>query len=44
MTENSIEAFFFKRQQQVTMQVHLYALVDGLLYANAANVLIADQN
>lgn len=37
MTENSIEAFFFKRQQQLTMQVHLYALVDGLLYANAAN-------
>lgn len=37
MTENSIEAFFFKRQQQLTMQVHLYALVDGLLYADAAN-------
>ncbi|AOJ24347.1 hypothetical protein WJ12_05600 [Burkholderia seminalis] len=37
MTENSIEAFFFRRQQQLTMQVHLYALVDGLLYANAAN-------
>lgn len=36
MTENSIEAFFFKRQQQLTMQVHLYALVDGLLYADAA--------
>ncbi|UOB57561.1 DUF4123 domain-containing protein [Burkholderia pyrrocinia] len=37
MTGNSIEAFFLKRQQQLTMQVHLYALVDGLLYANAAN-------
>ncbi|WP_176047406.1 DUF4123 domain-containing protein [Burkholderia sp. BCC1644] len=37
MTENSIEAFFFMRQQQLTMQVHLYALVDGLLYADAAN-------
>ncbi|VWB13267.1 hypothetical protein BLA6860_00443 [Burkholderia lata] len=37
MTENSIEALFFKRQQQLTMTVHLYALVDGLLYANAAN-------
>lgn len=36
MTENSIEAFFFKRQQQLTMNVHLYALVDGLLYADAA--------
>ena len=36
MTENSIEAFFFRRQQQLTMQVHLYALVDGLLYADAA--------
>ena len=37
MTGNSIEAFFFKRQQQLTMQVHLYALVDGLLYADAAD-------
>ncbi|WP_193099637.1 DUF4123 domain-containing protein [Burkholderia sp. Z1] len=37
MTENSIEALFIKRQQQLTMKVHLYALVDGLLYADAAN-------
>ncbi|KWA72795.1 hypothetical protein WL30_11370 [Burkholderia ubonensis] len=37
MTDTSIEAFFVKRQQQLTMQVHLYALVDGLLYADAAN-------
>ncbi|MGY4730697.1 DUF4123 domain-containing protein [Burkholderia pyrrocinia] len=37
MTENSIEAFFLKRQQQLTMQVRVYALVDGLLYANAAH-------
>ncbi|MDF3092301.1 MULTISPECIES: DUF4123 domain-containing protein [Burkholderia] len=36
MTGNSIEAYFIKRQQQLTMQVHLYALVDGLLYADAA--------
>ncbi|WP_175751967.1 DUF4123 domain-containing protein [Burkholderia ambifaria] len=36
MTSNSIEAFYFTRQQQLTMQVHLYALVDGLLFANAA--------
>lgn len=35
MTDVSIEAFFFKRQQQLTMQVHLYALVDGLLFADA---------
>jgi len=36
MTDVSIEAFFFKRQQQLTMQVHLYALVDGLLFEDAA--------
>ncbi|KVC56425.1 DUF4123 domain-containing protein [Burkholderia stagnalis] len=36
MTDTTIEAFFVKRQQQLTMQVHLYALVDGLLYADAA--------
>ncbi|KVD15437.1 DUF4123 domain-containing protein [Burkholderia ubonensis] len=36
MNDTTIEAFFVKRQQQLTMQVHLYALVDGLLYANAA--------
>ncbi|MCA8331662.1 DUF4123 domain-containing protein [Burkholderia cepacia] len=35
MTDVSIEGFFFKRQQQLTMQVHLYALVDGLLFADA---------
>ncbi|KWI07877.1 DUF4123 domain-containing protein [Burkholderia ubonensis] len=37
MTDTTIEAFFAKRQQQLTMQVHLYALVDGLLYADAAD-------
>ncbi|KVA70962.1 hypothetical protein WM36_02100 [Burkholderia ubonensis] len=37
MTGTTIEAFFAKRQQQLTMQVHLYALVDGLLYADAAD-------
>lgn len=37
MTDTSIEAFFVKRQQQLTMQVHLYALVDGLLYTDAAD-------
>ena len=36
MTDVSIEGFFFKRQQQLTMQVHLYALVDGLLFADSA--------
>lgn len=36
MNDTTIDAFFVKRQQQLTMQVHLYALVDGLLYANAA--------
>lgn len=36
MTGNSIEAFYFTRQQQLTMQVHLHALVDGLLFADAA--------
>ncbi|KVZ06444.1 DUF4123 domain-containing protein [Burkholderia ubonensis] len=37
MTDTTIEAFFAKRQKQLTMQVHLYALVDGLLYADAAD-------
>ncbi|KVZ09034.1 hypothetical protein WL80_01305 [Burkholderia ubonensis] len=37
MSDVSIEAFFFKRQQQLTMQVHLYALVDGLLFADAGD-------
>ncbi|KVD88267.1 hypothetical protein WS63_00965 [Burkholderia stagnalis] len=37
MTDTTIEAFFVKRQQQLTMKVHLYALVDGLLYADAAD-------
>ncbi|HEF5783824.1 hypothetical protein WK80_14265 [Burkholderia multivorans] len=36
MTNVSIEAFFLERQKQLTMQVHLYALVDGLLFADAA--------
>lgn len=36
MTDVSIEGFFFKRQQQLTMYVHLYALVDGLLFADTA--------
>ncbi len=36
MTDVSIEAFFIKRQQQLTMLVHLYALIDGLLFAHAA--------
>ncbi|MBU9586053.1 DUF4123 domain-containing protein [Burkholderia multivorans] len=39
MTDVSIEAFFVKRQQQLTMQVRLYALVDGLLFADAAGGL-----
>lgn len=34
MTDVSIEGFFFKRQQQLTMQAHLYALVDGLLFTD----------
>ncbi|KVP78232.1 hypothetical protein WJ94_15230 [Burkholderia ubonensis] len=37
MTGTTIEVFFAKRQQQLTMQVRLYALVDGLLYADAAD-------
>ncbi|AXE92848.1 DUF4123 domain-containing protein [Paraburkholderia terricola] len=37
MAGNSIEALFSERQQQLTMRVHLYTLVDGLLYADAAN-------
>ncbi|WP_175916328.1 DUF4123 domain-containing protein [Burkholderia sp. BCC1638] len=36
MTDNSIEAFYLMRQQQLTMQAHLYALVDGLLFEDAA--------
>ncbi|WP_186053455.1 DUF4123 domain-containing protein [Burkholderia gladioli] len=36
MMNVSIEAFFSQRQQQVTIQAHLYALVDGLLLADAA--------
>ncbi|MCO1349936.1 MULTISPECIES: DUF4123 domain-containing protein [Burkholderia] len=36
MTGNSIEAFYLMRQQQLTMQAHLYALVDGLLFEDAA--------
>ncbi|MFY4696766.1 DUF4123 domain-containing protein [Burkholderia glumae] len=35
MTNVLIEAFFFQRQQQLTMRTHLYALVDGLLLADA---------
>ncbi|WP_257835004.1 DUF4123 domain-containing protein [Burkholderia glumae] len=35
MTNVSIEAFFFQRQQQLTMRTHLYALVDALLLADA---------
>ncbi|KVV27670.1 hypothetical protein WK80_14210 [Burkholderia multivorans] len=36
MADVSIEAFFVNRQQQLTMQAHLYALVDGLLFADTA--------
>lgn len=39
MAGNSIEAFYFARQQQLTMQVHLYALVDGLLFEDATGGL-----
>ncbi|RQR45607.1 MULTISPECIES: DUF4123 domain-containing protein [unclassified Burkholderia] len=36
MADISIESFFATRQQQLAMQVHLYALVDGLLFEDAA--------
>ncbi|KWE79362.1 DUF4123 domain-containing protein [Burkholderia territorii] len=36
MGDISIGSFFATRQQQLTMLVHLYALVDGLLFADAA--------
>ncbi|TKC83815.1 DUF4123 domain-containing protein [Trinickia terrae] len=35
MAVTKIETFFAQRQQQIPMQVHLYALVDGLLYSDA---------
>ncbi|WP_020381210.1 hypothetical protein [Burkholderia gladioli] len=36
MTNVSIEAYFSKRQQQLTIRTHLYVLVDGLLLTDAA--------
>ncbi|WP_260436529.1 hypothetical protein [Burkholderia sp. Bp9004] len=40
MIDVSIEPFFFKRQQQLTMQVNRYALAGGLLVADAGPWLL----
>ncbi|MGS1024364.1 DUF4123 domain-containing protein [Burkholderia glumae] len=38
MDSTAIQAFFDTRRQQLSTTVHLYALVDGLLYADQAGV------
>ncbi len=38
MAPTAIQAFFDTRQQQISTTVRLYALVDGLLYAEQAGV------
>lgn len=37
MTTSKIHAFFAERQQQISLPVRLYALVDGLLYTSAGD-------